>query len=477
MSPHPNGRRSFLTTVGSASLLAGCGGAGRVIPECRDPSDEALVARTRVGVAAIDADVAALPASEAFPLGVASGDATAEGIVLWTRYDGRARLGLMVWREDGDAVAAFRVVPADGGFAHVFVDDLEPGERYRYAWLELDGGEARARSDVGRFRTALPEDARTPLQLAAFSCVSWKREHDALARAGREGEQDLLLLLGDTSYNDGAETLCEYRHTWGQTLSSEGWRLVRARSSLLATWDDHEVANDFCGPDVSRAQIAAGRRAFFEHQPVRRFRNAPDRIWRSRRWGRTAEIFVLDCRGERVCRTRGRPDATMISETQRAWLQRGLAESPCAFKIVMTSVPIADVPVFFETKAHDRWEAWATQRRALLRFVERERIDGVFWIGGDLHIASAGRVGARPDDPGWGQLEVLAGPGAQQGSPFTEWMGPPQYDFADPRSNVTTFDLDPETLQVRVRFVLASGEAMADLTYDLSGPVHLVRRR
>jgi len=475
MSRDRTTRRSFLTAVGSASLLAGCGGASREIPRCVDPSQQALVGRTRVGAARIEADVPALPASEAFPLGVASGDATPEGIVLWTRYDGPRRLGLVVWDGEG-AVDAFRVIPADGGYAHVYVDGLTPGARYEYAYVELEDGEAAARSDVGRFRAALPESARDPLQIAAFSCTSWKREHDALAQAGRTGEHDLLLLLGDTSYNDGAETLCQYRHTWGESLDSEGYRLLRARSSLLATWDDHEIANDFCGPDVSRAQIEAGRRAFFEHQPLRRFRNAPDRIWRSRRWGRTAEVFVLDCRGERVCRTRGRPDATMISETQRAWLQEGLAESPCAFKIVMTSVPIADVPVFFETKAHDRWEMWAVQRRRLLRFVERERIDGVLWIGGDLHIAAAGRVGARPGDPGWGQLEVLAGPGAQQGSPFTEFLGGPQYDFADPRSNVTYFDLDPSSLQVRVRFVLASGETMADLTYDLSGPVHLVER-
>jgi len=113
------------------------------------------------------------PASASFPLGVSSGDATTERVMLWTRYDGAASLRAVIWEMDGETYAE-RVFESDamvaeGGYVHVDADGLLPGLRYRYAFFEMDGGARIGRSLVGRFRAAVAEDSVERLMFGAFS--------------------------------------------------------------------------------------------------------------------------------------------------------------------------------------------------------------------------------------------------------------------------------------------------------------------
>jgi alkaline phosphatase D len=212
---------------------------------------------------------------------------------------------------------------------------------------------------------------------------------------------------------------------------------VRRATSVLATWDDHEVDNNF---DPETRDLTNPKQVFFESLPLRRVDGAPDRIWRSARWGLTAEIFVLDCRGER------RPSADeYLSRAQMDWLKAGLMSSPCTFKLIMNSVPIADFPFPSED---DRWEGYPAQRTEILSFIDDQAIGGVLWIAGDFHLACIGSVSR--DGPGSTQTEVLAGPGAQVGNPGAWVLGEPQFQWASTTNNYTTFELDPSRPRIRV---------------------------
>ena len=74
--------------------------------------------------------------------------------------------------------------------------------------------------------------------------------------------------------------------------------LFRSRTiPVVAIWDDHEVQNDFDRETVSPARFAAAHRAFVEAWPVG---EQPDgRLYRSFRWGREVELFILDLRSYR----------------------------------------------------------------------------------------------------------------------------------------------------------------------------------
>ena len=53
-------------------------------------------------------------------------------------------------------------------------------------------------------------------------------------------------------------------------------------------------------------------------------RTAPERIWRKVPFGKTADVFVLDTRGERKPSTRGSANPVYVSREQMDWLKREL---------------------------------------------------------------------------------------------------------------------------------------------------------
>lgn len=162
-----------------------------------------------------------------------------------------------------------------------------------------------------------------------------------------------------------------------------------------ATWDDHEVADNWDPESIDPARLETAREAFFENLALRRLPPPNEnRVWRSFRWGRTLEIFVLDCRSERRPSTRNGPDAQCISRTQMDWLKAGLAASTAAFKIIANSVPIANFPGAFDLQANDRWEGYPAQRAELLDFLTGRAIRGVVFVSGDFHLATVAHLEA-----------------------------------------------------------------------------------
>lgn len=470
-------RRRFLksTAFTAAALATGCGGAdvgsddGGGVLDADVPRPDAGAPVPDAGSPPADAgpppeqvlEPEETPETDAFGIGVASGDVLPSSAVLWTRYEGAAPLALVVWEMDGARYVrqwSADVTPSDGGFVHHEQSALSPGRPYRYAFFEMEGTRRVARSAIGRFRAALAPDALEPVTFGAVSCTANRRSKDTLERAGERTDLDFFLCLGDTTYNDGSSTVSEFRAKWAESLGSAGWLAVRRATSLLASWDDHEVDNNF---DPERLDLSIPTGVFFENLPLRRDPVARNRIWKSVRWGLTAEVFVLDCRGERRRSTRGTEDQ-YLSRAQMDWLKAGLAESPCVFKLIVSSVPIGAFPF---PGADDRWEGYPRQRTEILSFIDERAIEGVLWIGGDFHFASVGRVSA--SGPGSTQHEVLAGPGAQLGNPAALLCRPPQFDWASTTSNYTSFELLPARRTIRVVWHDGRGSVLrnAELAY------------
>jgi alkaline phosphatase D len=450
--------------------MLGGSAAALLLAACGADSDGA----TALGLTldGIDDDPETVPTAPLtrFPLGVASGDVSTRGAVLWTRYGGTAALFAAVWEMDGDdyvdRVALVPVTPASGGFVHVDVPDLTPGARHRYAFFELVNGQAVARSPIGRFRAAVADDAIEALTFGATACTSNGWSHATLERAGARSDLDLFCLLGDTTYNDGSRSRDDFRGRWAQNLSTAGYRSMRQSVSVLPTWDDHEITNNWNPETIDETTLVTGAAAFFEHLPIRRHAAESSRVYRSVRWGLTAEFFVLDSRSERRPSTRSTANAQYLSRAQMTWLKEGLADSPAVFKVILNSVPITDFPGLFELSSSDRWEGYPAARREILSFIADQRVDGVLWVAGDFHLGSAGRL-AR-SGLGSDAIEVLAGPGGQFPNPLvaTLW-GNPQFDVATGASNYTAVALDPETRGARVTFHDGRGQTIADRSYVL----------
>jgi alkaline phosphatase D len=366
----------------------------------------------------------------------------ADRVILWTYYEGFYPLKVCVWTDDRRGIWA-DAVRGDGGYVQMEIQGLKPYTRYRYAFSEIGlDGQLVAQSQVGRFKTALAEDALQSIKLGAVSCVKHWFEPRVLEQAAKE-DLDFFIFNGDNSYNDGMKTLDEYRGRWGKTIAMKGYQDVRRSMSMVATIDDHDIEDNFDVEHISRTKLEAGLQAYFEHMPMRRDELNPDQVWRKLSWGKTLDIFVLDCRTER------RPSRNQyISHAQMKWLKQGLVQSKAMFKIIMNSVPITEYPVWFPM-SHDRWQGYPEQRQEILSFIDEQQIQNLLWLSGDFHFTSLGRVSS--SGIGSTQTEALAGPGAQISNPVGLGLKAySQFDWVYVQNSYLTINCDVEQQKMEV---------------------------
>lgn len=394
--------------------------------------------------------------SGVFPLGVATGDVTDSSALLWTRYTRLDALQLRVWQE-ADGVEKASVLPVESveGFVVLELSGLAPGQWHRFRF-ESEDGEV---SPLGRFRTALAPDALETVTFGATSCIKAGHSYAALGHAARRDDLDAFIFLGDTVYTDGAVTLADYRAKWAEGLRGDDYQALRGSTSLVSIWDDHEVRNNWEGDTVDERLMAHARRAFLEHQPLRTNPEKPLRYWRKLRWGRTAELFVLDGRSERV-RSKGQ----YLSDEQLDWLVRGVQESEALFKLVLNCVPIgAFDSAFFQPFNEDNWQTFPEQRTRLLEGLEASNGgEGVIVVSGDFHLGCFGRVSR--SGPGARVYEALVGPGANAPNPLPTYPRGDPWEFSTALSSYSSFELNPKTRQATVRYHAGDGRMLFERT-------------
>ncbi|MCU1354256.1 MAG: alkaline phosphatase [Acidimicrobiales bacterium] len=427
-------RRAFLAGL-AATGVAACSDGGHA-DRAGPPRSSARPARRGVP----DPRPRGRMPSGLFALGVASGDPLPDGFVLWTRLapapihgGGMPPVDVPVrWQVANDE--RFTDVVADGlatasprwGHAvHVDVRHLQPARTYWYRFTTA--GQA---SDTGRTRTAPAQHASVErLRFLFASCQNWKDGYwTAWPHAANE-DVDLVAFLGDYIYESGRSggqrvrqhnsdevtTLATYRDRYGLYKSDPGLQAAHAAAPWVITWDDHEVENNYAGVESQdrvpvaefRARRAAAYQAFWEHQPVRTPPPTGDalKLYRTLRWGRLADLVVLDGRQYRSdqpcavpgdigsCAARSDPAGTMLGATQKRWLERELASAAgrwtvLANQVIMTPLPIG--PVF----NLDQWDGYPAERTEVLSWLDRVRNPVV--ITGDIH---ANGVGDLRDEP------------------------------------------------------------------------------
>ena len=332
-----------------------------------------------------------------FPEGLAIGDVTPDAAIVWTRTAGPAEVRVEYATDPGLAsvrnAGPVQTGPDADFTARVEVTGLQPGQRYH---VRVATGTTRG--PAGTFVTPPAPDRDAPLSLVwgADTLEGYKPFRIFQAMRGRN--TDVFLYLGDTIYSDfgavRATTLDQYRQKYRDNRDDQHLKAYLATVASWVVWDDHEVANNFAG---NHPRLATGLRAFLEYWPIRILPEQPRRLYRSFRWGRTVEVFILDTRQYRSpARLRDGPEKTMLGRTQKQWLLDGLRRSTASVKIVASSVPLR-----YHTT--DSWEGYASEREEILRFIREQRIQNVVVLVADVHYAALLR---HPEGP----YEAIAGP-------------------------------------------------------------------
>jgi phosphodiesterase/alkaline phosphatase D-like protein len=305
-------------------------------------------------------------------------------------------------------VGPVELSPARGRTGVAELAGLTPDTAYQYV-VELERG-----SSVGpyRFRTAPSPDAVAEVHFVWSADVDLSADLESpIFAAMSVSGADFFVNLGDWPYADNApaaRTLEEYRV---KHLAVRGAGKVQTALRALpvyAIYDDHEARNDWnAAHRVSEPERIAGAvAAWDEWFPLRVTLQGESRRWRSWRWGRHAEFFLLDTR---CCRSANRdpdgPGKTMLGAEQKQWLIDALSASDAAFKVVFTSVSLFG-------KTNDDWSGFLYERDQLLDELGRRGISGLIALAGDGHLFAVRTLAER------GLREFMAGPLARGSHPL-----------------------------------------------------------
>ena len=433
---------------------------------------------------------AAAGAAKGFKYGVAAGDVTTSSAILWARANRSGPALIQIGADRRFGGCAFRAAPRrlrtaaqeeNDNTVQKRVGGLRPGTRYHYRFC-MRGG---ARSDVGSFETApRPNQAKT-IRFAISG------DQDALPRPGqsrpywnnfqvwnliRKEGNDFNVLLGDTIYSDTevpgyglsnvATTVPKKWAKYAINLGQAPWARARGSAAYYAHWDDHEFINDFSkfenefplGVGTVRingkALYARGVKAFRNYNPVTY--SARKGLYRSFRWGKNLEIFLLDERSFRsssadyqgTCDNppgSGNPDLaptapqstrsvfsliapqlssppppeciarindpsrTMLGRGQLARFKRAVQRSSATFKVILNEVPIQQ----YYALPYDRWEGYEAERTHLINFL-RSQVENVVFLSTDVHASLVNDVRLQTLEPGGpvdsGITELTTGP-------------------------------------------------------------------
>ncbi len=246
--------------------------------------------------------------------------------------------------------------------------------------------------------------------------------------------------------------VADFRRDWHYHRSDHRYAHFLERTPILATWDDHEIVNDAGGPEMVIGPTAeelardarlkqgdpsrprgehmpwsttkdpagrqrsvffnpelyrAGRQVMFEFNPIRVL---PDpskleehRLYRSIRWGKHAEIIMLDTRSYRDPRYRYDTDAqpkTMLGAGQKRWFKSLLESSDATWKIIVTSTPLAtEGGNERDPQGHYYRDSWANgadnnpygyerELREIVDFLRARKIRNVLFLSGDHHYSN-----------------------------------------------------------------------------------------
>lgn len=416
-----------------------------------------------------------------FSYGVASGDPLPDRVILWTRVNPSAEatpgsgLGAAVrgtWEVARDAgftqrvsFGRFTTAVASDHTVKIDVTGLQPSTRYFYRFNALG-----VFSPTGQALTA-PAAGSNPssVRFGLVSCSNFEAGYFSAYRhlAGRE-DLDFILHVGDYIYeyangqygpegfagvarvHDPATeiiSLADYRRRHACYKADPDLRQLHSRHPFIATWDDHETANNSWRDGAENhtpgteglwaTRKSAAMQAYYEWMPVRQplatgAVGEARPIYRRFSFGSLIDLFMLDLRQYRDeqplspadSAVINDPNRTLLGSQQTQWLESNLAGSAARWKLMGNSVQIAPtivIPSLLDAQTQgllqvffgipvgtqgavplntDCWDGYASSRLQILGLIagatSGRPVPNCVFLTGDIHSSYACEIPANP---------------------------------------------------------------------------------
>ncbi|QFT87573.1 Alkaline phosphatase D precursor [Bacillus sp. THAF10] len=419
------------------------------------------------------------PVGEGFPQSVASGDPTSSGMMLWTRIDPAKEEGFSTKEITSDVIYYLEnpseandesltesieqgkfimfEVSTTKDFSNVELKGFSPiwKDHDNVVRIDLDGQLAANKTYYYRFVTkkgyvsktgtckTLPEENSqvSSAKIGYISCQDYTNGY--FSALGHMAEEDMTFFIhlgdyiyesvGDAAYQGNlkdrqiklpsgqakAFTKEDYRKLYQTYRGDKDLQKLHERHGMVATWDDHEFANDTYYPaiapddnlesDPTRRLIA--NQVWFEYMPARvpydgtKSFEESIKIYRAVTIGNLANILLTDerlyrsshpCGQETLdryisggCAGINSSSRTMLGKTQRDWFLNELKNASGTWKIWGNEVQVTQLKLLNRYANLDAWDGYAYERDVISQTIMNEKIKNFIALTGDFHTFEA----------------------------------------------------------------------------------------
>ena len=250
-----------------------------------------------------------------------------------------------------------------------------------------------------------------PLSRIAFGSCAQQDKPQPIWEAIVAAAPQLFLMLGDNVYAD-TEDMNVLRAKYRQLGEQPGFRKLKQRCPIMATWDDHDFGANDAGAEYAKKresqQVFLDFFGAAEDDP----RRSRAGVYQARVFGpapKRVQIILLDTRYFRSPlkkeRAAGEPgegrggvygrnedsQATLLGEAQWKWLAEQL-DQPAEVRIIASSIQVVA-----DEHGWEKWGNFPRERRRLLKLIRDAHATGVVLLSGDRHLAEISRLS--PDGP------------------------------------------------------------------------------
>jgi alkaline phosphatase D len=247
----------------------------------------------------------------------------------------------------------------------------------------------------------------TTVSTIAFGSCGDQRKPQPILEYVAEMHPDLFLYLGDNIYSD-TEVMDTLRKNYGILSRKPEFLKLKAATSILATWDDHDFGMNDSGRHYKfKKESKAIFLQFFgvmdssmlKHEGIyfsRIFEEGERRIQIIFPDMRTFRDKLLPYNGSRKGDKRfdyeldydvyTTPDSTMLGETQWKWIEEQM-KVPADLRIIASSTQFGIT--------HNGYEAWANfphEQKRMVELIKSTKANGVIFISGDVHYAEISKL-------------------------------------------------------------------------------------
>lgn len=246
------------------------------------------------------------------------------------------------------------------------------------------------------------------LRIAFGSCSHQDQSLPILRQIG-DLQPDYFIYLGDNIYGDTRDSIV-LASKYTQLGNNPNYQYLKARTKILATWDDHDYGENDAGKYYPMKNASKSLFMHFFEEPMHSPRYEHPGIYTSyviKRAGKKVQVILLDMRTFRsdLClydrQTMQKDsvffydieyvpcsgsDSTFLGEQQWDWLELQL-QKKADLRIIASSTQFGH-----SYNGYESWNNFPNEKERMIQLIQKTKANGVFFISGDVHYAELSEV-------------------------------------------------------------------------------------